>query len=206
MSCKRSVIGTTRVSDPYSRQLYSTRREVRDLCLDWLRGTLMWLEDNRLLVMSMVEGQAKELHQLAGGLVGRMTFDLRANSLLWNSKIAGWLAFLGKGIFSCVLAVIGTFGLLAGLTTLSLWKERSHHAGRKLDVSGSVMAALEPFILSYSGDEITVWDQQDESILQKTTEGHQVLDVLIALKDIGAGRLSLVRHGRWNEFSRSGTG
>lgn len=94
VSCERNIIGTTRVSGQYSRQLHSTKKEVRDLCLDWLRGTLMWLEDNRLVVMSMVGGQAKELQQLAGGVVGHMAFDLRANSLLWNSKIAGWLTLL----------------------------------------------------------------------------------------------------------------
>lgn len=77
---------------------------------------------------------------------------------------------------------------------MSLWNERSHHAGRKLDISGSVITALEPFILSYSGDEITLWNRQDESILQKTPEGHQVLGALTALKDIRAGRVALVIH------------
>lgn len=167
----------------------------------------MWLEDNRLVVMSVVGGQAKELLQLAGGVMGHMAFDLRANSLLWNSKIAGCLAFLiGTRhsnehnylyIYICfcshnVLSVY--FGLFAGLITLSLQKEQSHHAGRKLAISGSVIAALEPFILSHSGDKITLWDRQDESILQTTTEELQVLDVLPVLKDIRAGRVAIVTH------------
>lgn len=107
---------------------------------------------------------------------------------------------MDKIIFPCVFAVCSNdflsvyFAFFTGLTTLSLRKERSHHAGRKLDISGSVIAALEPFILSYSGDEITLWDRQDESILQKTIEGHQVLGVLTALKDIRAGRVTLVIH------------
>lgn len=94
VSWKRNIIGTTTINGQYSRQLYSTTKEVRDLCLDWLRGSLMWLEDHRLVAMSAVGGQAKELQQLAGGVEGHMVFDLRANSLLWNSKTAGWLAFL----------------------------------------------------------------------------------------------------------------
>lgn len=162
----------------------------------------MWLEDNRLVVMSMVGGQAKELQQLAGGVVGHMAFDLRANSLLWNSKIAGWLTLLigtcrsnvPNYLFIYICSLPVCFGFFAGLTTLSLQKERSHRGGRKLDISGSVVAALEPFILSYSGDEITLWDRQDESVLQKTTEGHQVLGVLTALEDIRAGWVTLVIH------------
>lgn len=94
VSCRRNIIGSTRVSKQYSQQLYSTTKEVRDLCLDWLRGTLMWLEDDRLVVMSTVGSQAKELLQVAGEVMGEMTFDLRANSLLWNSKTAGWFVFL----------------------------------------------------------------------------------------------------------------
>lgn len=94
VSRQRNIIGSTRVSERYSRQLYSTTKEVRDLFLDWLRGTLMWLEDNRLVVMSMVGSQAKEMLQLAGGVMGDLAFDLRANSLLWNSKTAGWFTFL----------------------------------------------------------------------------------------------------------------
>lgn len=94
VSCKQNTIGTTVVNGQYSRELYSTTKEVRDLCLDWLRETLMWLEDNRIVVMSMMGGQAKELQQLAGGVVGHMAFDPKAHSLLWNSKLAGWLAFL----------------------------------------------------------------------------------------------------------------
>lgn len=101
-------------------------------------------------------------------------------------------------MFSCTFAVCSHnvlhvyFGFVAGLTTLSLQKERSHQAGRKLAISGSVVAALEPFLLSYSGDEITLWDRQHESILQTTIVGHQVLGFLLAFKDIQAGRVTLV--------------
>lgn len=106
---------------------------------------------------------------------------------------------MGRIVFSCMfvcnLDVPSVyFGFFTGLTILSLRKQRSHHAGRKLDISGSVIAAMEPYLLSYSGDEFTLWDQRDEHIVQKTTEGHQVLGALSALKDIHAGWVTLVRH------------
>lgn len=49
------------------------------------------------------------------------------------------------------------------------------------------MAAMEPFILSYSGDVITLWDRRDESVLQTTVERGQVSGVLATLKGIHAG-------------------
>lgn len=71
---------------------------------------------------------------------------------------------------------------------MSLRKERSHHAGRRWNVSGSVLAAFEPFVLSSSGDVITLWDRRDESVLEKTIEQGQVSGVLTALGDIRAGQ------------------
>lgn len=93
VSCKRDIIGTTSVGDGFSQQLYNTTKDVQDLSLDWLRGTVLWLEDDRLVVMSSMGGQATELLQLGGRVIGNMTFDLRANSLLWNS-ITGRVEFL----------------------------------------------------------------------------------------------------------------
>lgn len=106
---------------------------------------------------------------------------------------------MGRIVFSCMfvcnLDVLSVyFGFFTGLTILSLRKQRSYHAGRKLDISGSVIAAMEPYLLSYSGDELTLWDQRDEHIVQNTTEGHQVVGALSALKDIHAGWLTLVRY------------
>lgn len=98
VSCKRNIIGSTVVNDGYSQQLYSTTKEVRALHLDWVRGTVLWLEDKRLVVMSVMGGQAKELLQLAGEVMGSIAFDLKDNSLLWNSKLAGWLLFVSTKV------------------------------------------------------------------------------------------------------------
>lgn len=89
VSCDQNSIGTTTADGRYPQKLYHTAKEIRDLYLDWLRGGILWLEEERILTMSMVGGNAKELLHLAGGVRGNIAFDLRANSLLWNSKRAG---------------------------------------------------------------------------------------------------------------------
>lgn len=88
MSCDQNRIGTS-TADSRNLQLYRTTKKIRDLYLDWLRGGIIWLEEDRILSMSMAGGSAKELLQLADEVQGNIAFDLRANSLLWNSKRAG---------------------------------------------------------------------------------------------------------------------
>lgn len=89
VSCDQSSIGTTTVDNRFPQQLYHTTKEIRDLYLDWLRGGIVWLEEEQILTMSMSGGKAKELLHLTSGVRGNIAFDLRANSLLWNSKRAG---------------------------------------------------------------------------------------------------------------------
>ncbi|XP_059214408.1 low-density lipoprotein receptor-related protein 2 isoform X2 [Centropristis striata] len=159
VSCDQKSIGTTTADSRYPQQLYHTTKEIRDLYLDWLRGGIVWLEEDRVLSMSMMGGKAKELLQLAGGVRGNIAFDPRANSLLWNSE-------------------------RTGLTTMSLLRERSHQAGRRWIISGSVIAAFEPFLLSLSDDVMTLWDRRDGSSLQNTTVTGHVLGVMAALREI----------------------
>lgn len=90
VSCDQNSIGTTTANDQYSHQLYQTTNKIRDLHLDWLRGGILWLEEDIFLTMSMMGSKAKELmHLPAGGVRGNIAFDLRANSLLWNSERTG---------------------------------------------------------------------------------------------------------------------
>lgn len=90
VSCDQTRIGTTTADSRYPRQLYQTTKEIRDLYLNWLGDGILWLEEERILTMNMMGGKVKELLQLAA-VRGTIAFDLRANSLLWNSKRAGWL-------------------------------------------------------------------------------------------------------------------
>ncbi|XP_031711305.1 low-density lipoprotein receptor-related protein 2-like [Anarrhichthys ocellatus] len=159
VSCDHNGIGTTTADGGYPRQLYHTANKIRDLHLDWLRGVILWLEEDRVFTMSMMGGKAKELVRLAGGVGGNVAFDLRANSLLWNSKGAG-------------------------LTTMSLLEERSHRAGRRWNISGSIVAALEPFLLSLSDDVMTLWDRRDGSLVRDMTVRGRVFGVIAALADV----------------------
>ncbi|XP_067430642.1 low-density lipoprotein receptor-related protein 2-like isoform X3 [Thunnus thynnus] len=160
VSCDQTSIGTTTANSRYPQHLYQTTKEIRNLYLDWLRGVILWLEEEHIFTMSMMGGKAKELLQLAAGAVpGTIAFDLRANSLLWNSE-------------------------RAGLTTMSLVQERSHQAGRRWNISGSVVGAFEPFLLSLSNDVMTLWDRRDGSPIQDVTVTGHVLSVEAALKDV----------------------
>ncbi|TMS08113.1 Low-density lipoprotein receptor-related protein 1B [Larimichthys crocea] len=170
VSCDQNSIGTITADSQYSKQLYSTTKKIRDLYLDWLRDGIVWLEEERLLTMSMMGDKPKELLQLAGGLRGNIAFDLRADSLLWNSK-------------------------RAGLTTMSLLQQRSHRAGRRWKIDGSIVAALEPFLLSLSDNVMTLWDRRDGSAIQNmAVEGH-VLSVVAALGDVRTGEFQC-SHGK----------
>ncbi|XP_049909724.1 low-density lipoprotein receptor-related protein 4-like [Epinephelus moara] len=159
VSCEQNSIGTTTADGRYPQQLYHTTKEIRDLYLDWLRGGILWLEEDRVLSMSMMGGKAKELLQLAGGVTGNIAFDLRANSLLWNSKGAG-------------------------LTTMSLLQEKSHRAGRRWNISGSVVAAFEPFLLTLSDDVMRLWDRRDGSLIREMIVRDHVFSVIAAMTDV----------------------
>lgn len=89
VSCDRNSIGTNTADSGYSQVLYRTKNEIQDFCLDWLRGGILWLEGGRILTMSMMGGKVTERLQLAGGIRGNIAFDLRANSLFWNTKKSG---------------------------------------------------------------------------------------------------------------------
>lgn len=78
-----------------------------------------------------------------------------------------------------------------GLTTLSLLKERSHQAGRRWNISGSVVAAFEPFLLSISDDVMTLWDRRDGSNIQSVTVKGRVLGVVTVLGDVQIGQFEL---------------
>ncbi|KAK5851838.1 hypothetical protein PBY51_023361 [Eleginops maclovinus] len=159
VSCDQNSIGTTTADSQYTQQLYRTSKKITDLYLDWLRGGIIWLEEDRILTMSMTGGRAKELLQLADEVQGNIAFDLRANSLLWNSK-------------------------RAGLTTMSLLQDKSHKAGRRWNISGSVTSAFEPFLLSHSDNVLTLWDRRDGSAIQDVPVRGRVFNVILAFKDV----------------------
>lgn len=82
--------------------------------------------------------------------------------------------------------------LFTGLTTMSLRQERSHQAGRRWNISGSVVAAIEPFLLSLSDDVMTLWDRRDGSPIQDLTVTGHVFSVIAALGDVRTGQTELL--------------
>ncbi|XP_076020346.1 uncharacterized protein LOC143011376 [Genypterus blacodes] len=111
--------------------------------------------------MSMFGGEAKELLHLAEGVRGSIALDIRGNSLLWNSD-------------------------KAGLTAMSLLHKQSHQAGRRWNFSGSVAGAFEPFLLTFSGDGMTLWDRRDGTPIQHVAVENNVVGVMAVLKDAKA--------------------
>ncbi|XP_072311347.1 uncharacterized protein [Eucyclogobius newberryi] len=162
VSCDQKSINVINTDRQYTQKLYGSRRRIEGLYLDWVRGGVLWLEQDHIFTISMMGGKPIALLHLGGGVVGKPAFDLRANSLLWNSNPAG-------------------------LVTMSLFWERSHIVGKRWNVTGSVVFALEPFLLSLSDKTMTLWDRRDGKPIQSVAVQSHVLGVVHALKDFHAG-------------------
>ncbi|XP_019713477.1 low-density lipoprotein receptor-related protein 2 isoform X3 [Hippocampus comes] len=166
VSYDQTRIGSVEVDSRYQKQLYHTTKEIRSLFLDWLRGGIIWFEEEQIFTMSMTGGKVKELLHLTG-VIGGMAFDLRAGSLLWNSNDAG-------------------------LMTMSLLQGKKHQAGRRWKVSGSVIGALEPYLLSLSEDVMTLSDRRDGRPIQDVAVRGPVVTVLAALRDVHAVPVTVI--------------
>lgn len=68
--------------------------------------------------------------------------------------------------------------------TLGLVQGRSHQAVHRWNITGFILAALEPFLLSRSEDGMTLWDRQQGIVVQKVTVEGPVLSVIAALRKI----------------------
>lgn len=75
---------------------------------------------------------------------------------------------------------------------MSLLQERSHRAGRRWNITGSVVAAFEPFLLAHSGDVMSLWDRRDGSAIEEISVRGQVLSVVAALGEVRAGQNTLI--------------
>lgn len=75
---------------------------------------------------------------------------------------------------------------------MSLLQGRSHQAGRRWNISGSIVAAFEPFLLSLSDDVMTLWDRRDGSPIQDMSARGHVFSVIAALGDVRTGQTTLI--------------
>ncbi|XP_028318085.1 low-density lipoprotein receptor-related protein 2 isoform X3 [Gouania willdenowi] len=160
MSCDQHAIGT--VDGSFSRWIHRSTKRIENLQLDWLRGALYWLEEDMLYHMRTSAGKAQELLQISGSLRGPISFDVRADSLLWNTR--------------------GT-----GLTTMSLLQEKKHEAGRRWNISGSIIAAFEPFLLSIDQNKLTLWDRRNGTNVGGFTVRDHVFTVIPVLWSVHTG-------------------
>lgn len=74
-----------------------------------------------------------------------------------------------------------------GLITASMFWERSHIVGKRWNISGSVVFALEPFLLSLSDKTLTLWDRRDGRAIKNVAVQNHVLSVIGALKELYTG-------------------
>lgn len=99
MSCDQATIGVTAGIDGDPRELYRAKGVgIQDMFVDWLRGTVYWLEGLHLLSMGVQGGPAKGLLNLTSGFTGTMALDLQANALLWTTHSAGGWTALGRWV------------------------------------------------------------------------------------------------------------
>lgn len=68
--------------------------------------------------------------------------------------------------------------------TLGLVQGRRHQAIQRWNITGSILAASEPFLLSRSDDVMILWDRRDGSAVQSVTVEGPVLSVIAALREI----------------------
>ncbi|KAK7895331.1 hypothetical protein WMY93_020656 [Mugilogobius chulae] len=66
---------------------------------------------------------------------------------------------------------------------MSLFWDRSHIVGKRWNINGSVVFALEPFLLSASENTLTLWDRRDGRAVQSIAVQGRVFGVTQALKD-----------------------
>ena len=77
---------------------------------------------------------------------------------------------------------------------MSLFWDRKHIVGKRWGITGSVVFALEPFLLSLADDTMTLWDRREGKRVKSIPVQGLVLDVIGAQKDLaGCKRKSNVQ-------------
>ncbi|XP_048874532.1 low-density lipoprotein receptor-related protein 2 isoform X14 [Brienomyrus brachyistius] len=154
LSCSRLDLFMTTVSQTdsgwTSKQLYKARSEVLDMCVDWQRGKLYWLEDGKVFTVGMSGGNAKAVMNVQGD-VSSVVLDRKSNSFFWNSN---------------------------GLKVVSLLKKRQYAAARGWNLTGTVMAAQEPFLVSLLDNVMVLWDRRTGRRMRTVSVGN-VLGVAV---------------------------
>ncbi|KAJ8007522.1 hypothetical protein DPEC_G00118370 [Dallia pectoralis] len=157
LSCDELCLGVTNMDQLYPRRLYQAASVIREVFLDWKRGRLYWLEEQRIYSMRLSGGKVRDIQGIDGLITGHIAFDLTSNTLLWNTE--------GEGLMA-----------------MSLLKSKTYIAGKEWNIPGSVMAAHSPLLVSLFNDVITVWDRQDWRRIRDVSVEPGVVGVIVAMK------------------------
>ncbi|XP_018607320.2 low-density lipoprotein receptor-related protein 2 isoform X1 [Scleropages formosus] len=174
LSCDGQSIGVTGVAHDgsgSSKQLYLTSNEINDLFIDWQRGKLYWLENGQIFEVRLSGGIAEKVLVFQGKDC-HLALDRKANSFFWN---------------------------MGGLQVISLLKRK--YLSVTWNVTGSIMAAQEPFLVSLLSDVITLWDRRNGRRVRSVPVESGVVGLVVLnpmeqeLDTIPAYAVSSVLHG-----------
>ncbi|XP_031414479.1 low-density lipoprotein receptor-related protein 2 isoform X2 [Clupea harengus] len=172
-SCDALSFGVTGVSitlpdHSFSKTLYQTRREVKDLYVDWKRGLLYWLEDSCVhsMTLSLSGGNEQNVFCMGEQASGHLAFDRTSNSFLWNT--------------------------FSGLQIMSLLKMKKYSLGKGWNIPGTIEAASEPFIVSSTRNTITLWGRRDGTRVAEASIEKGLVSVVVAELELMSGTTSMI--------------
>ncbi|XP_063068310.1 low-density lipoprotein receptor-related protein 2 [Engraulis encrasicolus] len=167
-SCDSHSFGVTVASislpeHSYSKTLYQTQREVKDLYVDWKRGRLYWLEEGcvRSMKLGLSGGDTLTVFCMGTQSSGHLAFDRASNAFLWNS--------------------------LSGLQITSLLKVKTHSLGPSWSLPGSIEAVSDPYIVSYAKNTLSLWGRRQGAHVADVPIEKGLVRVVVAELELMSG-------------------
>uniref|UniRef100_A0A8C4S481 Low-density lipoprotein receptor-related protein 2-like n=1 Tax=Erpetoichthys calabaricus TaxID=27687 RepID=A0A8C4S481_ERPCA len=135
LSCSGHLIGMNKVNSHLPKTLYDTTRVITELHLDWMRGSLFWIEDRRILRMNLTDWRVWELLDASEAELGHLVLDIKSNRLIWNDQNAGMIS-------------------------LSIPRNEVTFLNGSWSSVESLVAAYDPYLLSLQGRGLVLWNSR----------------------------------------------
>ncbi|XP_039615538.1 low-density lipoprotein receptor-related protein 2 isoform X1 [Polypterus senegalus] len=135
LSCSGHLIGMNEVNSHLPKTLYDTTRVITELHLDWMRGSLFWIEDRRILRMNLTDWGVWELLDASEAELGHLVLDIKSNRLIWNDQNAGMIS-------------------------LSIPRNEVTFLNGSWSSVESLVAAYDPYLLSLQGRGLVLWNSR----------------------------------------------